>query len=394
MAREECRHCGHDVATGGEACPECGAPDPAESGDGDESETSGRTGVGLERVRERREKKRRFRARAAKITGALLLCGILVWGVHSALRPPAPDTAADLTPQDANFLHPPDTIERYLAERSFTLDTLRGIRSPGDSTVRTTMRFDDGTRLPAKWTLAPRGGEGFNAAPRYEEAAYRLQKLFLEQAEYVVPPTACRCVPVEVYSELDSDVRPTFDGSGCVLVTIQSWLWAVTDEDVFDRERFRRDTAYARHLANLDVLTHLIDHRDANPGNFLVSTLPDRPRVFAVDNGVAFDSRGSIRGRWWRKIRVARVPEETGRRLRELDRSDLRSRLATVAQFERRQREGMVRVEPGEPLDRDEGIRRREGVLQIGLTEEEIDDVHDRLQDLIERIEDGDIGTF
>ncbi len=294
----------------------------------------------------------------------------------------------------ANFQHPVAEIERYLEGRPFSVDTLRGARWPDDPTKQTMLSFEDGTRMLVKWAPAPREGEEFNAVPRYEEAAYRLQKLFLEQAEYVVPPTACRCVPVEVYSELDSDVRPTFDGSGCVLVTIQSWLWAVTDEDVFDRERFRRDTAYARHLANLDVLTYLIDHKDANRGNFLISTVDDRPRVFAVDNAVSFSSRKGNRGVEWRTMRMGRVPEETARRLRELDRSDLRSRLATVAQFERREGERMVRVEPGEPLDRDEGIRRREGVLQIGLTEEEIDDVHDRLQDLIERIEDGDIGTF
>lgn len=303
--------------------------------------------------------------------------------------------SAPAAPAQANLQHPPSVIERHLESEPFSVDTLRGARYPGDPTKQAVLAFEGGPRMLVKWAPAPPGGEQFNAMPRYEEAIYRLQQLFLEEGEYVVPPTACRCVPVWVYGELEERARPTFEGTSCVLVTLQSWLWSVTDEGVFDRDRFRRDTAYAHHLANLDVLTHLADHKDANEGNFLVSTVSDRPRVFAVDNGVSFGSRKSNRGDVWRELRVDRIPRETARRLREIDREDLARQLATVAQFEEAGSRGMTRVEePGEPLDPGKGIRRADGVLQLGLTEGEIEGVWERLRGLVRRLEQGEITTF
>lgn len=293
-----------------------------------------------------------------------------------------------------NLQQPPSEIERYLAREAFTVDTLRGARYPDDKTKQVTLEFEDGTRMLAKWAPAPHGGERFNEAPRYEEAAYQVQKLFLDEDEYVVPPTLCRCVPVWVYREHAPDARPTFDESSCVLIALQAWMWSVTEEGVFDRERFRSDTLYARHLANLNVLTYLIDHKDANKGNFLISTVDGRPRVYAVDNGVSFSSEKGNRGYEWRRLRVERIPDETAERLRSIEREELTERLATFAQFERTESRGMVRVEPGEPIDPDEGIRLRDGVLQLGLTGDEIQDVWERLQELVRRVERGDVGTF
>ena len=320
--------------------------------------------------------------RRAAGLGAVLLAAAAILG---SARPAA---------AQANLMGAPSEIERHLAHEPFSVDTLRGARYPDDPTKQATLDFDDGTRLLVKWAPAPRGGEEFNAVPRYEEAIYRLQQLFLDEDGYVVPPTVCRCVPVWVYAELTGDAEPTFGGSTCVLVTLQSWLWSVTDENVFDRDRFRRDTAYARHLANMNVVTHLADHKDANVGNFLISTVPDQPRVFAVDNGVAFGSRRGNRGYEWRRMRVDRIPAETAARLRQIDREGLERALATVAQFEQTENRGMVRVEPGPPLDPEEGIRRGDGVLQLGLTADEIDDVWDRLRRLLERIDEGEISTF
>lgn len=302
--------------------------------------------------------------------------------------------AAPMAVAQSNLMHPASEIERRLAREPFSVDTLRGARYPDDPTRQATLDFEDGARMLVKWAPAPRGGERFNAVPRYEEAIYRLQKLYLDEDGYVVPPTVNRCISVWVYAELDEDVEPTFEGSSCVLVTLQSWLWSVTDEDVFDRERFRRDTAYARHLANMNVATYLADHKDANVGNFLVSTVEDQPRVFAVDNGVAFGSRKSNRGYEWREMRVDRIPAETAERLREIERRDLERALATVAQFEEQGSQGMVRVEPEPPLDPGDGIRRGDGVLQLGLTDDEIDAVWNRLRRLVERIDEGDISTF
>lgn len=295
--------------------------------------------------------------------------------------------------QDANIRMPADRAERFLAEEPFEITAWRGARYPDDRTRQVQLNFGDSATILAKWLPAPEGGSEFNNEPRYELAAYHLQKLFLDPGEYVVPPTACRCVSLEQYHRHDERARATFRRYPCALVTLQYWLWSVSDEGVFDRERFRRDPTYARHLANADVLTHLIDHKDDNVGNFLISRDSASPRVFAVDNSVAFRSKRSNRGTDWGRLRVERLPAETVERLRRIDLPDLHRRLAVLAQFER---DGDVArpVERTRPLDPYLGVRREDGILQLGLTRNEIEGVYDRIQDLLERVDRGDLATF
>jgi hypothetical protein len=63
--------------------------------------------------------------------------------------------------------------------------------------------FPDSVNVWVKWTPAPRGGAADNAEPRYEIGAYRLQKLFLDEPDYVVPPTVGRIVPRSAYPEVE-----------------------------------------------------------------------------------------------------------------------------------------------------------------------------------------------
>lgn len=319
-------------------------------------------------------------SRARRLGLAAALCALaLPWG------------AADAGAQ--NIKGEPPEIERKLRSGEFEMRRWAGARFEGDRTQQAALEFGDGEMVLVKWAKAPRGGDRFNNRPRYEVAAYELQKLFLEEAEYVVPPTVARCVPPWSYPEAVAPEAPTFEGEPCVLVVLQSWLWNVTEESVFDRGRFRRDTVYARHLANLNVLTHLIDHKDANVGNFLLSTVEGSPRVYGVDNSLAFDSEKSNRGTDWRRLRVDAVPAATVARLRELSEEVLRDALSVVAQFER-SGGGMVPVEPGPPLDPEQGIRVRDGVIQLGLTEGEIGDVYARIQRLLRRVDRGNLATF
>lgn len=296
--------------------------------------------------------------------------------------------------QDANVRLHPDTAEARLAHSHFELVQAKDTRFEGDRTQQALLEFPGGSPMLVKWARAPRGGGRFNNRPRYELAAYRLQKLFLEPEEYVVPPTAIRCLPLDWYrSELERRAPETFPGTGEVMVVLQYWLWGVTDEGVFDEERFRRDTAYARHLANLNVFTYLVRHNDANEGNFLLSENSEAPRLFAVDNGVAFDSEVSNRGYEWRRLRVDRVPRATVERLRGLSREDLRRQLGVLVQFEPAGGR-LTAVDPGENLDPGKGIRHRDGVVQLGLTEGEISDVWGRLERLLEEVDSGDLDVF
>lgn len=295
--------------------------------------------------------------------------------------------------QDANVRRPVAEIERRLATGQFEVMRMVDTRFPGDRTQHATLRFADGETMLVKWAKAGRGGGVFNNRPRYELAAYELQKLFLEEGDHVVPPTVVRCFPLGWYRTLDERAGPTFGEGRDVLTVLQYWVWGVTDEGVWDEERLEADTAYARHVANLNVFTYLADHRDSNEGNVVRSTMPGSSRVFAVDNGLTFGRERSDRGVFWRRLRVERVPASTVERLRALDRERLHAALGVLAQFERR-RGYLRRVEPGPNLDPGDGVRYEGRVLQLGLTEGEIERVWNRIVDLLERVDDGELATF
>ena len=303
-------------------------------------------------------------------------------------------SALPLAAQDMNIVLPVDSIEYLLTHAPFELpDVLPGTRFEGDRTQRVELLFEDGTLIFTKWAPAPRGGESFNNSPRYEVAAYELQKMFLDESEIVVPPTVARAVSLDWYRSLDDEVDSTFRGTGSVLVVLQSFVSFVTDQDVFDLDRFGVDPAYAKHWANTNLFTHLIFHSDSNAGNLVISSLRSNPRIFSVDNGVAFRSEESNRGTRWRTLQVNRFPQETVQRLRGLTEESLQETLSVLAQWEVVDDE-LVRVDTTENLRARRGVREEDGVIQIGLTDLEIGDVWDRIEDFLSDVERGRYTTF
>lgn len=300
--------------------------------------------------------------------------------------------------QDANILLHADSIEWHLARDSMSVVDRRASRGmPGERTSRTGLAFPNGTMLLVKWARAAPGGEAFNNVPRFELAAYEFQKLFLEEPEYVVPPTVARAFPLSHYRQLDPDDRddtPTFRGTGSVLVVLQYWLYNVTPDGFWDPDRFEADSVYARHFANFNILTNLVRHGDENEGNFLISTVPDNPRVFSVDNGVAFSSRESDRGYRWRWLRVNRLPATTVERLRALTLDDLTGRLETVAEFAIGADGLLEPVARTASLDPGLGIRQKDDRIQLGLTRREIQGVWRRVRDLLDQVDSGKIEVF
>lgn len=295
--------------------------------------------------------------------------------------------------QDVNIAYPIPAIEQYLKNDAFNLLDLRGSRRSDDRTSRATLSFPDSIIVIAKWAKAPAGvGEVFNNVPRYEVAAYEIQKLFLPYDEYVVPPTVMRTFDLEWYRGLDPGTLATFPGTRSVLVVLQYWLANVSPASTFDRRRFDQDTAYARNVANLNVLTYLIRHSDANAGNILISTESLNPRLFAVDNGVAFEAQASDRGTEWRELRVNRIPAATVERLKAITRESLERTLSVVAEFEIMDGR-MVAAAPTQSIG-SRGIRQNSQRVQLGLTRGEIDGVWNRLTSLLRRVEQGRIRTF
>ena len=299
-----------------------------------------------------------------------------------------------LVSQDGNIGMPAARVEAYLRDSALKPVASQGSRFKGDRTEHVLLAFNDTTAIEVKWAIAPAGGEAFNNQPRYEAAAYELQKLFLGERDYVVPPTALRMVPQSVFAaSAGLKGEPTFDDSPAVLVELQYWTMGVTADGVFDPKRANRDSVYARHLGDLNILTYLIRHRDANKGNMLLSADSANPRLFAVDNGVAFNSPPSNRGTDWERMRVERVSAPTVERLRSINEANLTTALGVVAQFERRG-DDYVATAPGPNLDADKGIRRKGSTLQLGLTSYEIEGVRDRLKSLLKDIDRGRIKTF
>lgn len=295
--------------------------------------------------------------------------------------------------QQSNFLHPICEIERRLNHEDFELFRFSDLRFEGDIAKRAILKFIDVKYMQVKWRRARPGAEEFNNQPRYEVAAYQLQKLFLDEDEYVVPPTVIRGFPFSLYKKMEKYANATFRKPNMVFVVLQYWMEQVSSDDVFDQKRFETDSAYTRHLGNANIFSYLIRHSDSNKGNFLISKIKSNPRVYAVDNGVAFASEESNRGTKWRKLRVKKLPAKTIARLREVTLEDLRSALGVVAQFD--VKNGCIKnTARTENLNPKRGVRRKDNIIQFGLNEREIKDIWSRLEKLIKRVDSGDIATF
>lgn len=301
--------------------------------------------------------------------------------------------SSDLGAQDLHITLPVDSMDFLLRSAPMDIMDVQGTRFQGDRTDRGTLVFDDGTSFMAQLAPAPRDGEEFNNVPRYELAAYEIQRLYLEEEELVVPPTAMRALDLDWYETLDPDVESTFRGINSVVVLIQSWVNFTTDEDVWDEDRFSVDPLYARHWANLNLFTYLIRHSDSNTGNVRLSSFSTNPRLFAVDNGVAFNSIDSDRGTRWRSLLVESFPAATVARLRTLTEDQLHEALGVMVQW-RIEDDRLVPMTPTENINARQGVRRRNGIVQFGLTRDEIDDTWYRIEVFLGQVDAGRYSTF
>jgi hypothetical protein len=298
--------------------------------------------------------------------------------------------------QDLNITRPAPELERMLGAAPMRIVSAEISRpkAKGDITLKADIAFGDEPPLRVKLRKAEPGADDFNNVPRYDLAAYELQKLLVDAPEYPVPPTALRFVPIAEFRRYTDEVKPTFRGSDEVLAVVQYWLQEVKlVEDVLDPARFATDPVYARHIGQLNVFTYLIDHKDSNLGNFLISRAEKGPRVFSIDHGVAFASPDSDRGELWRSLRVDRLPADTVARLRALTREELEARLGVLAQW--RLVEGRFVAEPpGANLAQGRGVRVEDGVVQMGLSSREIGRVWQRREQLLRRVDEGKVSVW
>jgi hypothetical protein len=304
--------------------------------------------------------------------------------------------ASPVSAQDRNLALPAAELERIVRSEPLKIVSAQITRpkAQGDITLKAELSFGGRPPMRVKLRRAEPGADTFNNVPRYDLAAYELQKLLIDPPEYVVPPTALRMVPLAELRPYASEARATFRGADEVLCVVQYWLQdVVAPEDVLDEEQLKTDAVYARHIGQLNVFTYLIAHGDSNAGNFLISAQQQGARVFAIDNGVAFNSEESDRGELWKPMRVKRVPADVVDRLRKVTKADLTARLGAVAQWELRDGH-WVAVPPGPNLRSGSGVRRDGAMVQMGLTSREIGDVWDRASRLLKRVEKQEIVSF
>jgi len=201
-------------------------------------------------------------------------------------------------------------------------------------------------------------------------------------------------MPVAELLPYAPQARPTFRGSDEVMVVLQYWLQQVqVVADVYDPAKFATDPGYARHVGQLNVFTYLIEHGDANVGNFLLSREPVAPRVFSVDNGVAFAFNESDRSEAWKQLRVDRLPADTVARLRQLTSEGLHRSLGVLAEWKLVDGH-WIAVAPGANLGPLRGVRVEADTLQLGLTRLEIDRVDRRRAQLLKLVDSGKVGTL
>jgi hypothetical protein len=329
------------------------------------------------------------------LVGRLLAVLLLPW--LALLAAPVPAAGLQAPAQDTNILFPVEYIEERLRTPVFEITDMERTRQLAEDRSRrvTLAPTGDHAAMEVHWKPVAPPGQGFNNEPRYELAAYRFQKLFLDEPDYVVPPTVLRSLPIEEYRRFRPVRAPTIRNTQSVLFLLSYWIQnlAIDTVDPFNVDLFARDDGYARHFANANLLTHLIDHKDGNHGNLLISMDAPNRRVFAVDNDVAFRSRVSDRGDRWRHLHVDRLPASSIERLRAISRQDLERQLGVVAEFAIV--DGFLEpVEPGPNLRTNRGVRVQDGRVQFGLTQSEIRDLERRIERLLREVDRGRITTF
>jgi hypothetical protein len=304
--------------------------------------------------------------------------------------------AQHVAAQDRNIPLPLSYIEAQLRQEPLRVLDMAQARPyiAGDRSARVRLAgTDGGEEITVKWKPVARNAQGFNNEPRYELAAWELQKLFLDEPEYVVPPVALRAMPLGEYRAQLPAPLPTLRGTESMLFLISFWVDHVTSRNPFDAARFEEDSVYARRWGNANILTYIIEHRDANSGNVLVSTDTWNPRVFVVDSDIAFRSRESEQGDTWRWLQVTRLPRHTVERLRHVTLADLEARLGVLAEFEVVERL-LVPAAATSNLNPARGVRQTPQRVQFGLTRSEIQRVHARITELVRDVDRRRITTF
>ncbi|MBT40228.1 MAG: hypothetical protein CL938_16965 [Deltaproteobacteria bacterium] len=318
------------------------------------------------------------------------------WGQASALLLAATAGAEPVDPAH-HWPLPPAVLEERLSTEDFeVLEVTGGVGGvTGAKKLRIRMA-EDNHEIAVKWKPAPPGdADGWNNAPRKEIAAYEIQKWFLEPGDYVVPTIVARCLHTDHHDPIETARAPTIEDTQCVLGALVIWIDAVSvPDDLYDSGRFRNEPLYARHLADFNLLTYLIDHDDGRKGNFLVSEHEQQRRIFSVDNGVTFGTRlKNFLVPNWDRIRVPALRKQSIERLREVTDEHYEA-LGVLVEMQADHTGVLKPVAPGKNTDPKKGARVQPGSIQFGLEKDEIEAIRRRIDRILGQVDSGKIPTF
>jgi hypothetical protein len=251
----------------------------------------------------------------------------------------------------------------------------------------------------AKWR--PQSSDDLLNESRKELAACAVQKLFLEDAEFVAPPTAARCIGLREYRVFAPTAEASFADTDCVFGFMSYWIEdALTlraarergvlaaGDGIMDAGRFASDVVYRTSLANANLLTYAINHGDAHDEQFLLQRTSRGFRAFVVDNSISFQSIKNpmlLFREDWSQIHVPWLPKGSIERLAKLTDDDYAA-LGDVAELERQGRD-LVPVRASERHAKSDGsaMSWSGNRLRVGLTKLEIELVQSRIRELLAR---------
>lgn len=283
-------------------------------------------------------------------------------------------------PPEANWPLDPERAVDLMARGRMEVQSVEPAPDGATGSARMEATFD-GVPLVVKWKPVPPGSlDTFNNSPRKELAAFAVQEMVLPPERWLIPPVALRCLPLERLRELGLPHRPTRNGARCGLGMISLWLDGVEVPDhPWDEERFWSDPVYARNVADLDLLTFLIEHQDGKPSNWLQGS--ETGLLFSVDNGISFGGPFyNYPADNWNGVRVPALAADTVERLRAVEREDLEA-LQHLVGIELGA-DGMLRA-----LDDGDDV-------VLGLSPWEWRGVWRRTKSLLRRVDDGRIPLF
>jgi hypothetical protein len=108
---------------------------------------------------------------------------------------------------------------------------------------------------------------------------------------------------------------------------------------------------------------------------------------------VAFAHNESDRSDVWKYLRVPSLPADTVARVRSLTQETLQQKLGVLAQW-RLDGDRWIAEPPGPNLAPQRGVRQKDGMVQMGLTQSEIAQLDRRRMQLLRQVDERRVGLI